>query len=344
MKKLLNILYITQENSSLFKQGETVVVKVNNVEKHQFPIHILEGIVCFGYVFCSPLLMYFCAEKKVPISFLSPHGHFWARVQGPVSGNVLLRRGQYHAADDSVRSERIARSILLGKIANSRTVLMRGIRDGTVLESSREHLRNVATRLSKSGSEIEMATGMNSLRGIEGEAAKSYFSVFDHLILMQKERFFFKERSRRPPLDNMNALLSFIYTLLTHDVISALEGVGLDPAVGFLHTTRPGRPSLALDCMEEFRSCIADRLALTLVNRLQIDAKAFEKSATGDVKMSEEGRKTVLVAYQKRKQEEILHPFIDEKVSIGLLPHIQAQLLSRHLRGDLGGYPPFIWK
>lgn len=344
MKKLLNTLYITQENSSLFKQGETVIVKINNEKKHQFPIHILEGIICFGYVFCSPPLMHFCAIKKVSISFLSSYGRFLARIQGPVSGNVLLRRAQYRTADDPIQTEQIARSILLGKISNSRTVLMRGIRDGAPNESSRLTLRSAATHLSRIGSDIGMIMGMNSLRGIEGEAAKQYFSVFDHLILAQKKDFFFKERSRRPPLDNMNALLSFIYTLLTHDVISALESVGLDPAVGFLHTDRPGRPSLALDCIEEFRACIADRLALTLVNRLQIDGKMFEKSATGDVKISEKGKKIVLTAYQKRKQEEILHPFIDEKVSLGLLPHLQAQLLARHLRGDLDKYPPFIWK
>ena len=344
MRKLLNILYITQEESSLFKEGETVVVKINKIEKHQFPIHILEGIVCFGYVYCSPQLMHFCAEKKVAISFLSPHGRFLARVQGPVSGNVLLRRGQYRIADDALLSEKIVRSFLIGKITNSRTVLMRGLRDSSIDEPKQEKLRIIASRLSRSGGEIESATGMEVLRGIEGEAAKNYFAVFDHLILNQKGDFFFKERSRRPPLDNMNALLSFIYTLLAHDVISALEGVGLDPAVGFLHTDRPGRPSLALDCMEEYRACIADRLALTLVNRMQLNGKMFEKSASGDIKISDTGRKVVLEAYQKRKQEEILHPFIEEKIAIGLIPHVQAQLLSRHIRGDLGGYPPFIWR
>lgn len=344
MRKLLNTLYITRENSSLFKEGETVVIKINNEETHQFPIHILEGIVCFGYVFFSPPLMHFCASKKVSVSFLNPYGKFWARIQGPISGNVLLRREQYRLADRSDESERIAKSILLAKICNSRTILMRAIRDGTIKEVNIKQVKDVTARLANSAQELEKKSSMNELRGIEGEAAKNYFSVFDHLIVTQKSHFFFRERSRRPPLDNTNCLLSFIYTLLTHDIVSALETVGLDPTVGFLHADRPGRPSLALDCMEEFRSCIADRLTLTLINRLQLSSKDFITSPIGDVRFSEEGRKKVLEAYQKRKQEEIIHPFIKEKISIGLIPHVQAQLLSRHIRGDLIEYPAFLWR
>ena len=345
MRKLLNTLYITRENSSLFKEGETIIIKINNEEIHQFPIHILEGIVCFGYVFVSPPLMHFCANKKVSLSFLNPHGRFWARIQGPVSGNVLLRREQYRMADQDEHCERIAKSMLLAKISNSRTVLMRAIRDGTIKEDNIiKKFKNITGRLANSAQELEKNLSMAELRGIEGEAAKNYFSVFDHLIIMQKSNFFFRERSRRPPLDNTNCLLSFIYTLLTHDVVSALETVGLDPSVGFLHSDRPGRPSLALDCMEELRSFIADRLTLTLINRLQLTGKDFITSPTGDVRFSEEGRKKVLEAYQKRKQEEIIHPFLKEKISIGLIPHIQAQLLSRHIRGDLIEYPPFFWR
>lgn len=344
MKKLLNTLYVTHENASLYKQGETVLIRIGKEDKKQFPIHILEGIICFGYIFCSPQLMHFCAEKKVWISFFSPHGKFWARVQGPVSGNVLLRRAQYRAADDEQLASNLVRSILLGKIANSRTVLMRAIRDGGASEKELHALRDSAKHLSRCIIKVGITKEIDSLRGIEGEAASRYFSVFDHLILSQKEDFFFRGRSRRPPLDNMNAVLSFIYTLLVHDVTGALEGVGLDPAVGFLHGTRPGRPSLALDCMEEYRTCIADRLALTLVNRAQLDRAMFAQSEVGGVTMSEEGRKIILMAYQKRKQEEIFHPFLNEKINIGLLPHIQAQLLARHLRGDLEQYPPFFWR
>lgn len=343
MRKLLNTLYITRENSSLFKEGETVIIKINN-EAHQFPIHILEGIVCFGYVFFSPPLMHFCASKKVSVSFLNPYGKFWARIQGPVSGNVLLRREQYRMADRNEKSERIAKSILFAKLSNSRTVLMRAIRDGTIKKENIKKVKDITVRLANSAQELEKNLSMDELRGIEGESAKNYFSVFDHLIVTQKNHFFFKERSRRPPLDNTNCLLSFIYTLLTHDVVSALETVGLDPAVGFLHVDRPGRPSLALDCIEELRSFIADRLTLTLINRSQLTSKDFITSPTGDVRFSEEGRKKVLEAYQKRKQEEILHPFIKEKISVGLIPYVQAQLLSRHIRGDLIEYPPFLWR
>lgn len=343
MKKLLNTLYITSRHSYLSKEGETIRIEVDREVKHKFPIHLLEGIVCFGQVMCSPALMNHCALNKVGISFLSHSGRFLAKVQGPVSGNVLLRREQYRKADNVLESASISRAIISGKIVNSRAILMRAAREAQE-ESVDEALRRASLHLAYLIQNLDKYDELNSLRGIEGEAAKTYFSVFDLLIVSQKEDFFFKERSRRPALDNMNALLSFMYTLLAHDVTSALETVGLDPAVGFLHKDRPGRPSLALDIMEECRSFIADRLALTLVNRLQIKGKDFTKSESGDIRMNEEARKEVLQAYQKRKQEEIFHPFLGEKMAIGLIPHVQAMLLARFIRGDLDGYAPFIYK
>lgn len=343
MKKLLNTLYITSQKTYLCREGEAVLIKVEKKAKHKFPIHLLQGIVCFGNVLCTPSLMQLCSQHNVSISFLNSNGRFLAKVQGPISGNVLLRREQYRMADDSLSTEKIARSVILGKIANTRIVLMRASRD-IQDEIKRESLLKASNHLSYLVQNLDKSQNVDSLRGIEGEAAKTYFSVFDNLILAQKEDFFFKERSRRPPLDNMNALLSFIYTLIVHDVTSALETVGLDPAVGYLHRDRPGRPSLALDLMEEFRSVIADRLALTLINRLQIKAKGFVKSQSGDIRMDDETRKEVLSAYQMRKQDQIFHPFLSEKISIGLLPHIQAMLFARYVRGDLDGYAPFVWK
>ena len=343
MKKLLNTLYITSRKTCLSREGENVLVQVDRKSKHYFPIHLLEGIVCFGNVMCTPSLIQLCTFNKVTVSFLSDRGRFLARVQGPVSGNVLLRREQYRKADNEHHSVHIARSIILGKIANSRSVLMRAARE-QVDETALACLKKACLHLSYLSQNVSRFNSLDTLRGIEGEAAKTYFSVFDFLILSQKEEFFFKERSRRPPLDNMNALMSFLYTLLVHDITSALESVGLDPSVGYLHKDRPGRPSLALDMMEEFRSVLSDRLALTLINRLQIKGMGFKKSDSGDVKMDDETRKEVLVAYQKRKQETILHPFLGEKISIGLIPYVQASLFSRYLRNDLDGYPPFVWK
>jgi CRISPR-associated protein Cas1 len=343
MKKLLNTLFVTTQGAYLAKEGETIVVKVEKEIRLRLPVHTIGGIVCFGNVGCSPFLMGFCAENGVGISFLTEHGRFLARVQGPVSGNVLLRREQYRRADDPKTSADIARAVLTGKIANSRTVLQRALRDhGDKLAADQ-----VGFAVRRLGNYLEMLNRdqpLDILRGFEGDAAHIYFNVFDHLILVQKEDFSFHERNRRPPLDNVNALLSFIYTLLVHDIRSALETVGLDPAVGFLHRDRPGRPSLALDVMEEFRPFLADRLALSLINLRQVQGKGFEKTDSGAVVMKDDTRKTLLVAYQERKQEEIVHPFLDEKVTIGTLFHIQALLMARYLRGDLDGYPPFIWK
>jgi CRISPR-associated protein Cas1 len=343
VKKHLNTLFVTTQGAYLTKDGETVVVKVEKEIRLRVPIHTIGGIVCFGNIMCSPFLMGFCAERDVAISFLTEHGRFLARVQGPVSGNVLLRREQYRRADDMNASAEMARAVLTGKLANCRTVLGRALRDHSD-KLNADEVREASQRINSSLQRLQSDLPLNVLRGFEGEAAHTYFSVFDHLITSQKEDFIFRERNRRPPLDNVNCLLSFLYTLVLHDVRSALESVGLDPAVGFLHRDRPGRPGLALDMMEEFRPFLADRLTLSLINLNQIQTKGFKKMESGAVLMDDETRKAVLVAYQKRKQDEIMHPFLEEKVPIGLLFHMQALLLARCLRGDLDGYPTFIWK
>jgi len=343
MKKHLNTLFVTTQGAYLAKEGETVVVKVEGEIRLRLPVHTIGGIVCFGNVSCSPYLMGFCAENSVAISFLSEHGRFLARVQGPVSGNVLLRREQYRRADDLKFSAEVAKFVLTGKIANCRTVLQRALRDHAS-KINEQDVHNAVMRLNHQLEIFDQDQPLDVLRGIEGDSAHIYFNVFDHLIVAQKETFRFDERNRRPPLDNVNCLLSFIYTLLMHDVRSALECVGLDPAVGFLHRDRPGRPGLALDLMEEFRPYIADRLTLSLINLQQVQNKSFKKMDSGAVIMNDDARKTVLVAYQERKQEEITHPFLDEKVMVGMLFHVQALLMARFLRGDMDGYPPFIWK
>jgi CRISPR-associated protein Cas1 len=343
MKRLLNTLYITTQGAYLMREGDTVVVRVEKEDKLRVPLHALCGIVCFGRVSASPPLMGACAERDVAISFFDERGRFWARVQGPVSGNVLLRREQYRRAEDPEQTAAIARAVVAAKVANSRTVLLRAARDhpGT---SGAEDIKAAADRLAHTLRALARDIPLDTARGYEGEAAKIYFSVFDHLIVAQKEEFHFAGRSRRPPLDNMNALLSFLYALLAHDTASALEGVGLDPAVGYLHRDRPGRPGLALDLMEELRPVLADRVALSLVNRQQVRGKGFCRTETAAINMDDDTRKQVLVAYQERKQEEIQHPFLGEKVAVGLLPHVQGLLMARHLRGDLDGYPPFLWR
>ncbi len=343
MKKLLNTLYVTTQGAYLQKDGETVAVKVDGEVALRIPVHTIGGIVCFGQVSCSPFLMGFCAESGVAISFLTENGGFLAKVQGPVSGNVLLRREQYRRADDLQASSAIARAALTGKLANCRAVLQRSLRDHAE-KIEAEAVSRASQALANALRRLQGDYSLDTVRGIEGDSANTYFGVFDHLITCQKDEFAFSERNRRPPLDNVNCLLSFLYTLLMHDVRSALEAVGLDPAVGFLHRDRPGRYGLALDIMEEFRPFLADRLALSLINLCQVQGKGFNKKESGAVMMEDDTRKAVLVAYQKRKQDEVLHPFINEKVSVGLLPHIQAMLLARHLRGDLDSYPPFFWK
>jgi CRISP-associated protein Cas1 len=317
-------------------------VRLEQETKLRVPVHTLTGIVCFGQVSCSPFLMGLCAQHGVGISFLTEHGRFLSRVQGPVSGNVLLRRKQYRVTDDRAGAAAIAKAVVLGKVSNCRTVLLRATRERS--DGEYGALEKASLRLRRILEEIAIQDNVDQIRGHEGDAAATYFDVFDRLILTGKEHFFFRQRSRRPPLDNMNALLSFLYTLLTHDVVGALETVGLDPAVGYLHRERPGRPSLALDLAEELRPVLADRLALTLVNRQQVSESGFRQLETGAVTMDDETRKEVLVAWQKRKQEEIVHPFLGEKIALGLVPYVQATLLARYLRGDLDGYPCFFWK
>jgi len=343
MKRLLNTLYVTTQGAYLARQGDTVVVRVERETRLRVPLHGLVGIVAFGRVGCSPALMGACAERGVAISFFNMRGRFWARVQGPVSGNVLLRREQYRRAGAPEEAAIIARAVVASKITNSRNILLRGARDHPDGESS-AHLGEAGHRLRSIIHALSEATSLEVIRGHEGEAGRTYFGVFDHLIVAQKQDFAFHRRTRRPPTDNMNSLLSFLYALLAHDVAAALEGVGLDPAVGFLHKDRPGRPGLALDLMEEFRPSIADRLALTLVNRQQVRGGGFEQTEAGAVNMDDATRKQVLVSYQERKEEEIVHPFLDEQVKVGLLPHVQAMLMARHLRGDLDAYPPFVWR
>ncbi|MCL6635450.1 MAG: type I-C CRISPR-associated endonuclease Cas1c [Peptococcaceae bacterium] len=343
MKKLLNTLYVTTQGTYLAKEGDTVIVRLENETRLKVPIHNLGSIVCFGQVSCSPYLMGFCGERNVALAFFTENGQFLARVEGPVSGNVLLRRAQYRRADRQQESAELARAMVVGKVANCRTVLLRALRDSPDCPGAGQ-IKVAAKKMAGIMEKLQQPCPLDVVRGIEGEAAKTYFSVFDHMILAQKEDFYFRQRSKRPPLDNMNALLSFLYAMLTHDVAAALQGVGLDPAVGFLHRDRPGRPGLALDLVEELRPVLADRLALTLVNRRQVKGKGFTKRETGAIYMDDATRKEVLTAYQNRKRDEITHPFIGEKISLGLLPHVQALLLARHLRGDLDGYPPFRWK
>ena len=342
MKKLANVLYVTSPEAYLSLDGENVVIKKDEHTSTRLPLHNLENIVCFNYLGASPALMGACAERNVGLCFLTPNGRFQARITGKVKGNVLLRKKQYAVSEKKSESVAVAASFLLGKIANSRKVLDRAIRDHAMLVNS-QAIGAVSSSLKETLAEIQSCTSINDLMGFEGSAARLYFGVFDQLILQQRDDFTFKERSRRPPLDNINSLLSFLYTLLTNDVASALEGAGLDPYVGFLHQDRPGRPSLALDLMEELRPVLADRLALSLINRKQVTGKGFTKKESGGILMDDETRKTVISAWQERKKDEIMHPFLKERIPFGLIPHVQAMLLARFLRGDLDAYPPFFW-
>jgi CRISPR-associated protein Cas1 len=343
MRKLLNTLYVTSPDSYLARDGENVVIRVDNEERFRVPVHNIEGIVCFGYMGASPQLMALCSDRNIALSFLSEHGYFLGRVSGRVTGNVLLRRRQYRFADDVGISLQLAKICISGKLANCKTVLQRALRDhsDTVNQTAIEETVRVLGHKLKQAFNAE---SLDVLRGIEGESAQIYFGVFDQLILTNKEDFFMIGRNRRPPLDNVNALLSFVYTLLTHEVQAALESVGLDPYVGFLHTDRPGRPSLALDMMEEFRPYLADRFVLSIINRKQIDGKGFKILETGGVLMDDDTRKELLTAWQKRKQEEVQHPYLNALIPVGLLPYAQALLMARFIRGDIDNYPVFINK
>ncbi len=343
MRELLNTLYVTTDRSYLRLDHETVRLEVEGQSRFQMPLHHLGAIMCFGNILVSPALMARCAEDGRSLVFLSARGEFQARVQGPTSGNVLLRRAQYGAAGAGELGMNIARNMVAGKIRNTRGVLVRCAREATDA-AAREKLRTVAGSLAQAVGRLEQAANLDVVRGLEGEAAREYFGCFDAMVRANQEAFQFRGRSRRPPLDRINALLSFLYTLLKNDCVGAAEGVGLDPQVGFLHEMRPGRPALALDLMEELRAVLADRLALTLINRRQIGADDFELRPGGAVYLAEKGRKTVLVAYQERKQEEVEHSLLGQKVLLGLVAHLQARLLARHLRGDTEGYVPFLYR
>ena len=342
MRRMLNTLFVTTQGAWLSVDGENIVVHLDRGNSRKFPIHLFESIICFGRVNATGPLMGFCGKKGVPISFFSEYGRFLARVDGPVKGNVLLRREQYRMADDGERTLSISKNILLGKLGNSRTVLMRFLRDNPSIDTV--PIAEAVRSLGHIVQGLRQAGSLEYLRGLEGDGARIYFNVFDSIILNQKDEFSFTSRSRRPPLDRVNALLSFVYSMLAHDAASALEGVGLDPAVGYLHKERPGRPSLGLDLMEEFRSWLADRLVLSLINMKQIKPEGFSTSESGAVLMNEDVRKIVVAAWQERKQDEILHPFLGEKMPIGHILHVQARLLARHIRGELEEYPPFFWK
>ena len=343
MKRLLNTLYLSNPDYYLSLDGENVVAKLKDEEIGRVPLHNLDGIVTTGFTGASPKLMGYCAERNIALTFLSGSGRFLATVCGESRGNVTLRKEQYRISDCEERSLKIARNMILGKIFNSKWVLERAIRDYSMRLNS-ERLKEQSRFLGNSMQRAREAAGLDRLRGIEGEAASVYFSVFDEMILQQKENFKFDTRNRRPPMDNVNALLSFSYTLLMSMCKSALEAVGLDAYVGFMHTDRPGRPSLALDIMEELRSVLADRFVLTLINKRMIAAEGFYAKENGAIVMEDDTRKAVISAWQSKKQEQIEHPFLKEKIEWGMVPYAQALLLSRYIRGDLDEYPPFLWK
>ena len=343
MKHLLNTLFVTSEDVYLSLDGENVVANREKLAVARYPLHTLQSIVTFSYAGASPALMGACAERDIGLAFCTPRGKFLARVSGITGGNVLLRRQQYRVADDPAQSCLVARSMIAGKLYNSRWSLERTLRDHRprVLEPDFQNAIDILKRQMTMTAE---ETSLDSLRGLEGVGASAYFGVFDQMILRNKEDFFFHGRNRRPPLDNVNAMLSFAYSLLTNDCASALESVGLDAYVGVLHQDRPGRKSLALDLMEELRPVMADRFVLTAVNNRIVSPSDFQKEESGAVRMRDEARRNFLKAWQERKQETITHPFLQEKMAWGLVPYVQALLLARYLRGDLDAYPPFLWK
>lgn len=341
MKQHLNTLFVTTQGAYLRRDGEAVEVRVNHETRLHIPVINLGGIICFGQVSASPGLFGLCAEAGLAVTFLTEHGRFLARVTGYSPGNVLLRREQYRRADDRGACLAIARHIVAAKIANGRTVLLRALRDHPETEG-RPAIEAAAVRMAGDVSRARASDDLDRLRGLEGDSAGTYFSVFAHLVTAQRDAFSFSGRSRRPPLDRVNALLSFLYAMLGHDARAACEASGLDAAVGFLHRDRPGRAGLALDLMEELRPFLVDRLVLSLINRQQVKPDGFRVLDGGGVVMDDATRKVVLSAYQERKQETLTHPFLSEKTTVGLLVHLQARMLARHLRGDLDGYPAFI--
>lgn len=343
MRSLLNTLFVTSENAYLSLDGENVVVNRDKEEVGRYPLHILSGIISFSYAGASPALMGACAKRKILLSFCTPRGRFQARVCGESQGNVLLRRTQYRVADDPAQSCRAARCFIFGKVYNARWSVERTLRDHRLRVDS-DKLKKASDQLKEMLPLIAEETSMESLRGLEGASATIYFHVLDEMILNRKDDFFFRVRSRRPALDRVNALLSFAYSLLGNDCASALESVGLDSYVGLMHRDRPGRVSLSLDLMEELRPCYADRFVLTLLNNRVLSPDDFDVQQSGAVYLSDTARKTFLKSWQQKKQETITHPFLNEKIPWGLVPYVQALLLSRYLRGDLDSYPPFLWK
>ncbi len=343
MRKLMNTLYVTSSDAYLSLDGENIVILKENSEAARLPLHNLESIVTFGYTGASPALMGACAKHNIALSFMTQSGHFLARVVGEVRGNVTLRKEQYAISQDEDKSALIAKNFIIGKLYNSRWMIERATRDHA-LRVDVEKLKLSSQNLSDSLKRVMQCQTLDQLRGFEGEAATQYFGVLDDLILQQKEDFYFSGRNKRPPVDNVNALLSFTYTLLAHDAAAALETVGLDPYVGFMHRDRPGRISLALDLMEEFRSVYADRFVISLINKRIINGDGFLKKENGAVLMDDDTRKALLSAWQSKKQEVITHPFLGEKIEWGLAPYVQAMLLARYIRGDLDQYPPFLWK
>lgn len=343
MRKLLNTLFVTSEEAYLALETENVAVYIGEEKKAQYPLLVLESIISFSYKGASPALMGACARQGIQLTFLTPRGRFLARVCGQEQGNVLLRKEQYRLSDKLEKSCHIARNFIFGKVYNQRWVLERTLRDHRMRVDAAK-LESASQALAGLLPAIETQTDLDSLRGLEGEASARYFHVFDEMVLNQKADFLFDGRNRRPPTDNMNALLSFAYVLLSNDCASALESVGLDSYVGFMHRDRPGRTSLALDLMEELRAPMADRLCITLVNNRVLQDKHFERQESGAVFLGEDGRKLFLSAWQNKKKEEITHPYLKEKMAWGLVPYVQSLLLARCLRGGLDGYPPFLWK
>lgn len=343
MKKLLNTLYVTSENSYLGLDGENIVVYDDKKEIGRLPLHNLEGIVSFGYRGTSPALMGACVEKNISLCYLTPQGKFLARVTGKIKGNVVLRQQQFLSSRDEKISLDIAKNCILGKVYNARWILERAIRDHP-MQIDVEAVKSSSVKLKEFLEYIQNANSIEQLRGYEGEAASIYFGVFDELILQQKKDFQFHGRNRRPPLDNVNAMLSFVYTLLNNQITSALEVVGLDPYVGFMHTDRPGRTSLSLDLIEELRAVMADRFVLSLINKKIVNGKNFTQKENGAVLMDFDTRKKLLSEWQNKKKEIITHPYLKEKIEWGMVPYVQAMLLARYLRGDLDEYPVFLWK
>ena len=343
MKKLLNTLYVTSEDSYLSLDGENIVVLDKEREIGRLPLHNLEGIVSFGYRGTSPALMGACADRNISLCFVSPGGRFLARVTGSVKGNVVLREKQYRTSMDEGDSLEIAKNCITGKVYNARWVLERSIRDHG-MQIDVEKVKHASMLLKEATVRIRDCESKDRLRGFEGGAASVYFGVFDELILQQKKDFSFSGRNKRPPTDYVNAMLSFVYTLLTNNIAAALETVGLDPYVGVLHTERPGRVSLALDLIEELRPVLADRFVLSLINKKIVQRGDFLKKENGAVLMKVEARKRFLTEWQNRKKEMLTHPYLQEKIEWGMVPYVQAMLLARYLRGDLEAYPPFLWK